>query len=33
MRWVLVPVSIVLMVYTYPVGIEVFKNIALIWKS
>jgi hypothetical protein len=33
MRWVLVPVSIVIIVYTYPVGIEVFKNIALRWKS
>ena len=33
MRWVLVPVSLVIIVYTYPVGIEVFKNIALKWKS
>ena len=33
MRWVLVPVSIILIAYSYPVGIEVFKNIALIWKS
>ena len=33
MRWVLVPVSVVIIVYTYPVGIEVFKNIALKWKS
>ncbi len=33
MRWVLVPVSIVLIAYTYPVGIEVFKNIALTWKT
>ena len=32
MRWVLVPVSIVLIAYSYPVGIEVFKNIALAWK-
>ena len=33
MRWVLVPVSIVLIAYSYPVGIEVFKEIALKWKS
>ena len=33
MRWVLVPVSVVIIAYSYPVGIEVFKNIALIWKS
>ena len=29
MRWVLVPVSIVIIVYSYPVGIEVFKRLAL----
>ena len=29
MRWVLVPVSIVIIVYVYPVGIEVFKRLAL----
>ena len=29
MRWVLVPVSIVIMVYVYPVGIEVFRKMAL----
>lgn len=29
MRWVLVPVSIVLILYAYPVGIEVFKKLAL----
>jgi hypothetical protein len=29
MRWVLVPVSIVIIVYAYPVGIEVFKKLAL----
>lgn len=32
MRWVLVPVSIVLMVYSYPAGIEVFRRIAVNWK-
>ena len=26
MRWVLVPVSIILIVYIYPVGIEVFRR-------
>ena len=29
MRWVLVPVSIVIIVYVYPVGIEIFKKLAL----
>ena len=29
MRWVLVPISILIMVYAYPVGIEVFKSLAL----
>lgn len=29
MRWVLVPVSLVIIFYTYPVGIEVFKTLAL----
>lgn len=29
MKWVLVPVSIILIVYTYPVGIEVFRRLAL----
>ena len=29
MRWVLMPVSIVLIFYSYPVGIEVFKHLAL----
>ncbi len=33
MRWVLVPVSVVIIAYSYPVGIEVFKTIALKWKS
>ncbi len=28
MRWVLVPVSILLMVYAYPVGIDVFRRLA-----
>ena len=27
MRWVLVPVSILIIVYAYPVGIEVFKGL------
>jgi hypothetical protein len=27
MRWVLVPVSIVIIVYVYPVGIEIFKGL------
>lgn len=31
MRWVLVPVSLVIILYTYPVGIDVFRRIALIW--
>ena len=29
MRWVLVPVSIVIIAYSYPVGIEVFRKLAL----
>ena len=29
MRWVLVPVSLVIIFYTYPVGIEVFRRLAL----
>ena len=29
MRWILVPISIVIIVYVYPVGIEVFKRLAL----
>lgn len=29
MRWILVPVSIVIILYVYPVGIEVFKKLAL----
>ncbi|MBI4431995.1 MAG: hypothetical protein HY592_00735 [Candidatus Omnitrophica bacterium] len=29
MRWVLVPVSVVIIVYVYPAGIEVFKKLAL----
>ena len=32
MRWVLVPVSIVLIVYVYPVGIEIFKRLAVNWR-
>ena len=29
MRWVLVPVSIVIIAYVYPVGIEIFKQLAV----
>ena len=29
MRWVLVPVSLVIILYAYPVGIEVFRKLAL----
>lgn len=29
MRWILVPVSLVIILYTYPVGIEVFRRLAL----
>ena len=29
MRWVLVPVSLVILIYVYPVGIEIFKKLAL----
>ena len=29
MRWVLVPVSIVIIVYSYPFGIEVFRRMAV----
>lgn len=29
MRWILVPVSIVIIAYVYPVGIEIFRKIAL----
>ena len=28
MRWVLVPVSLIIIVYVYPVGIEVFRRLA-----
>ncbi len=28
MRWLLVPVSIVIIAYVYPVGIEVFRRLA-----
>ena len=28
MRWLLVPVSIIIIVYVYPVGIEVFRRLA-----
>lgn len=31
MKWVLVPVSLILIVYAYPVGIEIFKQIAINW--
>ena len=30
MRWVLVPVSIVIIAYVYPVGIELFRRLATI---
>ena len=33
MRWVLVPVSIVIIAYVYPVGIEVFKRFALNFRT
>ncbi len=29
MRWVLVPVSLAIVLYVYPVGIEVFRRLAL----
>lgn len=29
MRWILVPVSIIIIIYVYPVGIEIFKKLAL----
>lgn len=29
MRWVLVPVSVVIIVYVYPMGIDVFRRLAL----
>ena len=29
MRWVLVPVSIVIIAYVYPVGIEIFRRFAV----
>ena len=29
MRWVLVPVSIMIIAYVYPVGIEIFKRLAV----
>ena len=29
MRWVLVPVSLAILVYVYPMGIEVFRKLAL----
>jgi hypothetical protein len=28
MRWVLVPVSIIIIAYVYPMGIEVFRRLA-----
>ena len=30
MRWVLVPVSIIIIVYVYPVGIEIFRRLAIV---
>ena len=32
MRWVLVPVSLAIVLYVYPVGIEVFRRLALSFK-
>ena len=32
MRWVLAPVSVILLIYAYPMGIEVFRRIAVNWK-
>lgn len=32
MRWILVPVSLAIILYVYPVGIEVFKKLALSFK-
>lgn len=29
MRWVLVPVSLVIIIYVYPIGIEIFRRLAL----
>ncbi len=29
MRWVLVPVSLVIILYVYPVGIEIFRRLAV----
>ena len=29
MRWVLVPISILIIVYVYPMGIEVFRRFAV----
>ena len=29
MRWVLVPVSLAIVVYVYPVGIEIFRRLAV----
>jgi len=31
-RFVLIPVSILLILYTYPVGIECFRKIAVNWQ-
>ncbi len=32
MRWVLVPVSLAIVLYVYPVGIEVFRKLALSFR-
>ncbi len=29
MRWMLVPISVIIIVYVYPVGIEVFRRLAI----
>ena len=31
MKWVLVPVSLIIIIYVDPVGIEIFKQIAINW--
>jgi uncharacterized RDD family membrane protein YckC len=33
MRWVLVPVSIVIIAYVYPVGIEIFRRWAVNFRG
>ena len=33
MRWVLVPVSVAIIAYVYPVGIEIFRRLAVHFKK